>query len=129
MTENGAKKLLSIVELGGYANCVALYKQVGFEVTELFSMRKAFAYLKKNRPAVVIAEFNFQSDFRDRTSSLESLMAVLQRMPETKIVVFYDREQAHQLEKLSSRFPLLATLTYPLDTAQLQNTLQEIINQ
>ncbi len=129
MAESGTKQLLSIVELGGYPNCVALYKKVGFEVTELFSMRKAFAFLKKNRPTVIVAEFNFQSDFRDRTSSLESLMAVLQRMPETKIVVFYDREQAHQLEKLSSRFPLLATLAYPLDSELLEKTLQELINQ
>jgi len=129
VAEKGAKQLLSIVELGGYPNCVALYKKIGFEVTELFSMRKAFAFLKKNRPLVIVAEFNFQSDFRDRTSSLESLMAVLQRMPETKIVVFYDREQAHQLEKLSSRFPLLATLTYPLDSELLEKTLQELINQ
>jgi len=129
VAEKGAKQLLSIVELGGYPNCVALYKKIGFEVTELFSMRKAFAFLKKNRPAVIVAEFNFQSDFRDRTSSLESLMAVLQRMPESKIVVFYDREQAHQLEKLSSRFPLLATLTYPLGSALLEKTLKEVINQ
>jgi len=129
VAEQGAKQLLSIVELGGYPNCVVLYKKIGFEVTELFSMRKAFAFLKKNRPAVIVAEFNFQSDFRDRTSSLESLMAVLQRMPESKIVVFYDREQAHQLEKLSSRFPLLATLTYPLDSALLEKTLKEVINQ
>jgi len=129
VAEKGAKQLLSIVELGGYPNCVALYKKIGFEVTELFSMRKAFAFLKKNRPLVIVAEFNFQSDFRDRTSSLESLMAVLQRMPETKIVVFYDREQAHQLEKLSSRFPLLVTLTYPLDSELLEKTLQELINQ
>jgi len=129
VAEKGAKQLLSIVELGGYPNCVALYKKIGFEVTELFSMRKAFAFLKKNRPLVIVAEFNFQSDFRDRTSSLESLMAVLQRMPETKIVVFYDREQAHQLEKLSSRFPLLATLTYPLDSELLEKKLQELINQ
>jgi len=129
VAEKGAKQLLSIVELGGYPNCVALYKKIGFEVTELFSMRKAFAFLKKNCPLVIVAEFNFQSDFRDRTSSLESLMAVLQRMPETKIVVFYDREQAHQLEKLSSRFPLLATLTYPLDSELLEKTLQELINQ
>jgi len=129
VAESETKQLLSIVELGGYPNCVALYKKIGFEVTELFSMRKAFAFLKKNRPLVIVAEFNFQSDFRDRTSSLESLMAVLQRMPETKIVVFYDREQAHQLEKLSSRFPLLATLTYPLDSELLEKTLQELINQ
>jgi hypothetical protein len=50
-------------------------------VTKAVTVRKAIAALKNMQPDVVVAEFNFQSDFRDRTSSLESLRAVLPRHP------------------------------------------------
>ena len=70
--------LLAIVELGGYPNFTSLYARLGFEVEFVNSQRRAQAKLKKSVPDVIVAEFNFQSDFRDRTSNLESLMARLQ---------------------------------------------------
>ena len=73
-----------------------------------------------------MAEFNYQSDFRDRTSSLETLMAVLQRKPDTHVIVFYEQEFAHQLERLTSRFPVHATLTFPIDVKALEEALQTI---
>ena len=120
------RTLLSIVELGGYPNFAALYARAGFTVESVSSMRKAVGLLKTVTPAVIVAEFNFQSDFRDRTSSLETLLAVLQRMPDTRLIVFYEREYSHQLERVSSRFPLYATLAYPIDTQQLERNLLQI---
>ena len=78
---NDKPRLLAIVELGGYPNFTSLYRRLGFEVTFVNSQRKAQAYLKKQLPEVIVTEFNFQSDFRDRTSNLETLMARLQRYP------------------------------------------------
>lgn len=106
--------LLSIIELGGYPNFASVYESAGFEVVVERSVRKALARLKQSQPQVIVAEFNFQSDFRDRTSSLESLLAVVQRTPDTRVVVFYDREQEHQLAKLRARFPIHAALSYPI---------------
>ena len=83
------KLLLSIIELGGYPNFTPLYKSLGYEVAVETRMRKALGFLKQHQPDVIVAEFNFQSDFRDRTSSLESLLAVVQRMPATRVIVFY----------------------------------------
>ena len=71
--------LLSIVELGGYPDFKFLYESLGYQVLHVTTVRKALALLKANQPDVIVAEFNFQSDFRDRTSSLESLLAVIQR--------------------------------------------------
>jgi AmiR/NasT family two-component response regulator len=115
--------LLSIIEIGAYPNFTPLYEQAGYTVTIERSMRKALPQVRKLKPAVIIAEFNFQSDFRDRTSSLESLLAVVQTLPGTKIVVFYDAEQAHQFERLRTRFPIHAALTYPVDPARLEAAL------
>ncbi|HSH30240.1 MAG TPA: hypothetical protein VK971_10065, partial [Thiohalobacter sp.] len=82
--------LLSIIELGGYPNFASLYQRLGCEVIVEGSMRKALAAARKRQPRVIVAEFNFQSDFRDRTSSLESLLAVVQRLPGTRVIVFYE---------------------------------------
>ena len=121
--------LLCIIELGGYPNFVSLYEQNGYQVIAERSVRKAMGQLKKITPDVIVAEFNFQSDFRDRTSSLESLLAVVQKIPATKVVVFYEHEQAHQLEKLRARFPLFETLAYPITSSHVQATLTRVRSQ
>ena len=115
--------LLAIIEIGAYPNFAPLYEKHGYAVTIERSVRKALSTLKKLKPAVIVAEFNYQSDFRDRTSSLESVFSVVQTLPGTKVIVFYDKEQAHQFERLRTRFPIHAALPYPIDTAQLQAAL------
>jgi DNA-binding NtrC family response regulator len=118
--------LVSIVEMGGYPDFSPLYRQAGFEPLTERNMRKALGLIKKKKPRVVVAEFNYQSDFRDRTSSLETLMAVIQRMPDTRVIVFYEREQALPYERVTSRFPIHASLTFPVDEQALQRALAEI---
>jgi hypothetical protein len=115
--------LLAIIEIGAYPNFAPLYQKLGYEVVVERSMRKAMAALKKLKPAVIVAEFNYQSDFRDRTSSLETLFSVVQTLPGTRVVVFYDAEQAHQFERLRTRFPIHAALTYPIDATKLEAAL------
>ena len=118
------RTLLSIIELGGYPNFTPLYQQAGYAVESVTSVRKALGLLKKINPDIIVAEFNFQSDFRDRTSSLESLLAVVQRSPTTKVIVFYEKDQAHQLVKLQTQFPIHAALAYPIDAQLLEASLQ-----
>jgi DNA-binding NtrC family response regulator len=118
------RRLLSIIELGGYPNFTPLYRQAGYAVESVTSVRKALGLLKKIHPDVIVAEFNFQSDFRDRTSSLESLLAVVQRSPKTKVIVFYENEHVHQLAKLQAQFPIHAALAYPIDTQLLEASLR-----
>ena len=122
-TVMNAQAIRRIIELGGYPNFTSLYEQAGYQVVIERSMRKALAFLKNANPAVIVAEFNFQSDFRDRTSSLESLLAVVQRLQEVKVIVFYDPEHAHQLAKLQANFPDLVTMTYPIKPEQLAGNL------
>ncbi len=121
--------LLSIVELGGYPNFSALYQQKNFVIEQAESMRKATKLLKKITPAVVVAEFNFQSDFRDRTSSLETLMATVQRIPNCKVIVFYEKEQRTQLERLLAVFDVFATIEFPISEADLSLALDQALEQ
>jgi len=115
--------LLAIIEFGAYPNFAPLYQKLGYEVVIERSVRKALATLRKLKPAVIVAEFNYQSDFRDRTSSLESVFSVVQTLPGTKVVVFYDAGQSHQFERLCARFPVHAALSYPIDPAKLEAAL------
>jgi hypothetical protein len=121
------KTLLSIIELGGYPDLAPLYKKHGYQLLVEFSMRKALVALKKINPAVVVAEFNYQSDFRDRTSSLESLVAVAQRNTNIKLIVFYEKEYAHQFEKLKARYNFYATFSYPIMEEAIDETLSKLV--
>ena len=120
--------LLAIVELGGYPNLLPLYQRLGFDVDVVGSQRKARSFLKKKLPDVIVAEYIFQSDFRDRTSNLETLMAVLQRHPGVRVVVFYLPEQAEKLALLESRFPLFAKIPFPVTPDRVEAVLVDVLN-
>ena len=127
---NQTKKLLAIVEQGGYPNFTPLYQRNGYEVTMAHAMRKAINVVKKELPNVIVAEFNYQSDFRDRTSSLESLLATVERLSHganakaIKVIVFYEKEYTHQLEKLQAVFKNFETLAYPIQEHDLEQAIK-----
>ncbi|MGD8595323.1 MAG: hypothetical protein PVF82_21020 [Gammaproteobacteria bacterium] len=125
-----SKKLLAIVEQGGYPNFTPLYQRNGYEVTMAHAMRKAINIVKKIRPDVIVAEFNYQSNFRDRTSSLESLLATVERLSQSangkviKVIVFYEKEYIHQLQKLQAVFSNFETLAYPIQESDLEQAIK-----
>jgi hypothetical protein len=125
LVQTEKKLLLSIVELGGYPDFTPLYRDLGYEVEIATRMRKALGILKKRQPDVIVAEFNFQSDFRDRTSSLESLLAVVQQLPATRVIVFYEKEFKPQFEKMRARLPVHRALMFPVEETALRTCLQE----
>jgi DNA-binding NtrC family response regulator len=122
MTDS-APRLLAIIELGGYPNLMPLYRRLGLDAEVVNSQRKAQAALKKRIPDVIVAEYNFQSDFRDRTSNLETLMARLQRHPDVKVIVFYQREYQHKLDALTARFPVFEAIPFPVAEEQVEAAL------
>lgn len=116
--------LLSVIELGGYPDFSPLYQRLEFSVTVVATSRKAISAIKKYPPDVLVAEFNYQSDFRDRTSSLESLLASIERYAQTKAIVFYEKETQYQLEKLLQQFSVFKVMAYPIEEAELEAVLQ-----
>lgn len=115
--------LLAIVELGGYPDFSALYRRLGYEPETVTSGRRALSTARKLCPAVIVTEFNFQRDFRDRTSSLESLLALTQSMPETRVIAFYETFDAEPLARLRARFSNFIAIERPIDEAKLQAAL------
>lgn len=118
-----APLLVQVVELGGYPNFTPLYQRLGYRVETVNTGRKAISLLKKQGPDVVVTEFNYQFDFRDRTSHLESILAVLQPLSAIRVVVFYDRAEQAQLDQVAARFPGFTAMPYPIEEAALEAVL------
>lgn len=116
-------QLLAVVEFLAHNRLKAVYEAAGFRVHSEFAVRKAIAWLRKNRPAWVVADFYFQPDFRDRVSNLESLLATLQSMPEVKILVLYDPAHQTALDKVRQRFRIDHALPMPVQDEVLRQVL------
>jgi DNA-binding NarL/FixJ family response regulator len=116
--------LLMVNAFIGTAGYKKLYQELGYSVVTEWSERKAISLLRKTPPAVIVADFYHQTDFRDRLSNLESLLAAVQSTPNTRVLVFY--ETAHQavLDKVSARLRIDAAFTLPVQESRLLATLQ-----
>jgi len=119
-----APSLLMLNAFIGTTGYKKLYQELGYEVVAEWSERKAISLVRKTPPAVIVADFYHQTDFRDRLSNLESLLAAVQSAPHTRILVFY--EAAHQavLDQVSARLRIDAALALPVQESQLRATLQ-----
>jgi len=122
-----APTLLAIVELGGYPNLTPLYRELGLDFELVSSQRKAQAALKRRVPDIIVAEYNFQSDFRDRTSNLETLMAILQRHAGVRVICFYLPEVRPKLDLLMARFPIFEAIPYPVDPKAVEGALRRAL--
>lgn len=118
--------LLSIIEFGGYPDFTALYEVVGFQVLKTDSVRKAVKLIRQHKPVVMVAEFNFQSDFRDRTSSLETLLSSCQGVTDADMIVFYEKEFEVHYQRFLQNHEIFASLTFPVDEGLLRGALQGI---
>jgi DNA-binding NarL/FixJ family response regulator len=117
--------LLAVIEFFAHTNLKSVYEQLGYNVISEFTVRKAIATVRKHKPDVVVADFYYEPDFRDRVSNLESLLASLQGGQNVKILVFYDAAHQHALDKVRQRFRIDAALTLPVSVDTLQAQLSD----
>ncbi|MEQ1591197.1 MAG: hypothetical protein ABL892_02295 [Thiobacillaceae bacterium] len=119
-----ARPLLMMVNAFiGTASYKALYEQLGYSVVIEYSERKAMSLIRKTPPDVIVADFFHQTDFRDRLSNLESLLAAAQHTPATRILVFYEPAHRAVLDKVRQRMRIDAAMTLPVQEAELASTL------
>jgi hypothetical protein len=123
LSNHEEKTLLAVVEQGGYPDFTRVYEQAGYQVETVKTPRKAISYIKKHPVNVLVAEFNFQTDFRDRTSSLESILASVQHQQNIKVIIFLDKENEARFERVSCRFPIYKTLTFPFGEGELSQAV------
>ena len=125
MTTTQPRKLLTVIEFLSHAKFPAIYKELGFEVAVEWQVRKAVALMRKMKPDVIVADFYFQSDFRDRMSNLESLLAAAQTLDKTRILVFYDPQDEPALVKVRQRMRIDAALPAPVTDEAIKAVLNE----
>jgi hypothetical protein len=116
--------LLAVIEFLDHGRLPALYQRLGFETTVEWSVRKAVPLLRKLRPGVLVADFYFQADFRDRVSNVESLLAAAEPHAGTKILLFYDPRDEHALNRVRERLRIDAALPVPVREADLETLLR-----
>ena len=51
-------------------------------------------------------------------------MATVQRIPGCRVIVFYEKEQHTQLQRLLEVFDIFATISFPVDETRLGQQLQ-----
>ncbi len=118
-----APALLMVNAFIGTANFRKLYQELGYAVVTEWSERKAIAFVRKTPPSVIVADFFHQTDFRDRLSNLESLLATAQASAATRILVFYEPSHQSVLDKVATRLRIDAALTMPVDEGRLRQVL------
>lgn len=118
-----APSLLALNAFIGTAGYKSLYQALGFSVVTEWSERKAISLIRKSPPAVIVADFYHQSDFRDRLSNLESVLAAVQGTPATRILVFYESAHRPVLDRVRARLRIDAALALPVDEAELRTRL------
>ncbi len=121
--------LLAIIEMGGYPNLMPLYQRLGFQTSVVHSQRQARRHIKNQPPDIIVAEYNLQSDFRDRSSNLETLMAILQRLPDIKLLVFYLPEFEKKFTEFRERHAVTVALPLPVDESAVEQALNTLKGQ
>jgi hypothetical protein len=117
-----ARKLLLVVEAGGYGNLLPIFEEMGLDIAIETSARRGMSRLKSWQPDIVVADF-YKRYFHDRVSNLESLLAVATRSPKTRIIILYDPFHAADLALLQQRHRIDFALSLPLSAAALQSAL------
>lgn len=120
------QQLLFFVDEGGFDDFTPLFVSLGFDVDFEDSQREAVKLAKKNNYQVLVAEFSYNPEFRDRVSNIESLLATLEgHSPEVKIIILYDEINQSQLNQLKQRYRMDATLTFPVDEKTIQDCISD----
>ncbi|MCB1733589.1 MAG: hypothetical protein H6981_01795 [Gammaproteobacteria bacterium] len=120
-----AKTLLSIVEIGGYPDMTPIYTSAGFRIISSNNQRKALKLFRDEKPDVIVSEFIFQPDYRDRYCNVGTLTSQFPIInPEVKLILLYEEEDAPALSRFTRDFaPYHAALPHPVDRNQLAEIL------
>ena len=123
-------KILFVIEFGGFGLPLDQLAQQGHEIELAKNMRKALPLLKKIQPELLIAEFIYTSQFRDRDSNLDTILTQIQsQSPHTKVIAFVEKEQETHFDRLSKRFPeIKAGLFFPFEPEALQRLIKDTLD-
>lgn len=121
-----SKRLLFFVDEGGFEDFTPVFLNLGYEVDFEDSQRKAVKLAKKNTYQVLVAEFSFNPEFRDRVSNIESLLATFEsHSPSAKVIVLYDEIDQMQFNQLKQRYRIDHALSFPVEKSTIESCINE----
>ena len=120
--------ILSIIESPTHPKLSNLYKEIGAREIKVNSSRNAIKALKAHQPDFIVAEFfyGYGNNYAGvNVSNLDVLLSALPKYsPNTKTIVFVQKEELQYVDKLNR--------LYPLYGAFLHNTpeyaIEELLN-
>ena len=114
------RKLLFVNEYGLYPELVKALQGSGYAVTVEHLMRKAIKFIQRQNPEIVVAEFWHDSQFRDRVSNLESMLAQIEgKHAQTRTIVICDPRWQPYLDEMLVVYHVDAVLMQPVSPAAL----------
>ena len=127
MSTQIGKHLLFFVDEGGFSDFSTLFTKFGYQVDLEKSPRKATQLTQKKYYHLLVAEFSYNPEFRDRVSNIESILASIQKhSPNAKIIVLFDTTNSQQLTQLKQRYKMDYTLSFPVSEKQMEQLLLKI---
>jgi HJR/Mrr/RecB family endonuclease len=121
-------RALFFIDFGGFDDFTKVLTDFGFSVDKETNPRKATKLAKNTHYDLVLAEFHYNPEFRDRVSNTESILATLQhKSPNAKIILLYDTIFADKLAQLKKRYKIDKVLSFPVSENQIQIVLEEIL--
>lgn len=127
------KRLYSIIESPNFPDTNSLVKKLNLEETKINSMRKALAQIKKQAPDIILAEFfyGFGNNYAGvNISNLDVMLYSLQKYAnQVKVIVLVEKGEQQYVQKLNEIYPLSAVLVHPVGSAQLEQSLQQVMQE
>lgn len=120
----------SIIESPGHPDFSGLYRRLGWEEVRLPSMRKAISQLRKQPPALVVAEFfyGYGNNYAGiNISNLDVFLhSLLKYAPQARVIVMVEKSERQYVDKLAELFRLQAILVQPVSEAQMRDVLEKL---
>ena len=120
--------IFSVIESPTHPYFTALYQKSGIEELRFKSMRKLLNKIKNTQPDFIAVEFfyGYGNNYAGvNISNLDVMLYALQRYsPDTKVIVYVDKNEREYVGQLNDILPLYAVFTRPFNEAEITKALQ-----
>ena len=120
--------ILSVIESPTHPKLSSLYEHMGAREIKVNSSRNAIKALKTHKPDFIVAEFfyGYGNNYAGvNVSNLDVLLSSLPKYsPETKTIVFVEKEEAQYVEKLNNLYPLHAAFLHNTPEFAIEEALR-----
>jgi len=92
-------------------------------------LRKTLSFVKKNKPAVIVAEFIYAPTYGSQLSNYEALCAAMQlHSPASRLIALVARQDQKHIERLNDNVRIDVQLDLPLRESELLNAIALLSN-